>query len=479
MSELKDKTVKGVIWSSIDRFTTQGISFVFSMLIARMLLPSDYGVIAMLGIFMAVSQCFIDSGFGAALIRKKDRTETDFCTVFYFNIVVACLFYGLLWLASPYIARFYDMPLLESVTKVWGLNLIVNAFGGIQNAQLSIAIDFKSRAKISVITTLFTGLVGLWFAYHGHGVWALVYQGVASAILRCFLLWCIVRWVPKLIFSWKSFKELFSFGSKLLASSLLDTVYNNIYTLVIGKFFAASSLGVYSRANQLAQFPSSNITGVLQNVTFPVLSTIQDEETRLASAYRRFLQLSAFIVFPLMLGLSAVADPFIRLTLTDKWAGSIYLLQIICFSLMWYPIHAINLNLLQVKGRSDYFLKLEIYKKIMGISVLCVTIPLGLVAMCYGRVFGSVVSLFFNTYYTKKLIGYGFVDQMKDLTHILIHALVMYTLVWLVVQWLPGLWLQLIAGTLVGMAYYLIGAYLMKFDELNELLLLLKRKKKD
>lgn len=477
MSELKDKTVKGVIWSSIDRFTTQGISFVFSMLIARMLLPSDYGVIAMLGIFMAVSQCFIDSGFGAALIRKKDRTETDFCTVFYFNIVVACLFYGLLWLASPYIARFYDMPLLESVTKVWGLNLIVNAFGGIQNAKLSIAIDFKSRAKISVITTLFTGLVGLWFAYHGHGVWALVYQGLASAILRCILLWCIVRWVPKLIFSWKSFKELFSFGSKLLASGLLATVFENLSTIIIGKVYNAGSLGVYSRANQLAQFPSSNITGVLQNVTFPVLSTIQDEDERLANAYRRFLRLSAFVVFPLMLGLSAVADPFIRLTLTDKWAGSIYLLQIICFSLMWYPIHAINLNLLQVKGRSDYFLKLEIYKKIMGISVLCVTIPLGLVAMCYGRVFGSVVSLFFNTYYTKKLIGYGFVDQMKDLTHILIHALVMYALVWLVVQCLPGLWLQLIVGILVGMAYYLLGAYLMKFDELNELLLLLKRKK--
>lgn len=477
MTTLKEKTVKGVIWSSIDRFSTQGISFVFSMLIARMLLPSDYGVIAMLGIFMAVSQCFIDSGFGAALIRKKDRTETDFCTVFYFNIVVSCLFYGLLWLASPYIARFYDMPLLESVTKVWGLNLIVGAFGGIQNSQLSIAIDFKSRAKISVITTLFTGAIGLWLAYRGYGVWALVYQGLASAILRCILLWCIVRWVPKFIFSWKSFRELFSFGSKLLASGLIDTIYNNIYTLVIGKFYSASSLGVYSRANHLAQFPSSNITGVLQNVTFPVLSTIQDEEDRLASAYRRFLRLSAFVVFPLMLGLSAVADPFIRLVLTDKWAGSIYLLQIICFSLMWYPIHAINLNLLQVKGRSDYFLKLEVYKKIMGISILCITIPLGLVAMCYGRVLGSVISLFFNTYYTKKIIGYGFTDQMRDLAHVLIHALVMYAFVWLVVQWLPGLWLQLIVGILVGMAYYLIGAYLMKFDELNELLALIKRKK--
>lgn len=477
MSSLKEKTVKGVIWSSIDRFSTQGISFVFSMLIARMLLPSDYGVIAMLGIFMAVSQCFIDSGFGVALIRKKDRTETDFCTVFYFNIVVSCLFYGLLWLASPYIARFYDMPLLESVTKVWGLNLIVNAFGGIQNAQLSIAIDFKSRAKISVITTLFTGVIGLWLAYRGYGVWALVYQGLASAILRCILLWCIVRWVPKLIFSWKSFKELFSFGSKLLASSLLATVFENLSTIIIGKVYNAGSLGVYSRANHLAQFPSSNITGVLQNVTFPVLSTIQDEDDRLANAYRRFLRLSAFVVFPLMLGLSAVADPFIRLTLTDKWAGSIYLLQILCFALMWYPIHAINLNLLQVKGRSDYFLKLEIIKKILSVVVLCVTVPIGLVAMCYGRIFTSVVCLGLNTYYTKKIIGYGFADQMRDLAHVLIHALVMYALVWLVVQCLPGLWLQLIVGILVGMAYYLIGAYLMKFDELNELLALIKRKK--
>lgn len=477
MGTLKDKTVKGVIWSSIDRFTTQGISFVFSMLIARLLLPSDYGVVAMLGIFMAVAGCFVDSGFGTALIQKKDRTETDFNTVFYFNIVVACIFYGLLWLASPYIARFYDMPLLESVTKVVGLNLIVGSLAGIQSAQLSIAIDFKSRAKISVITTLFTGIVGLWLAYKGYGVWALVFQGLSSNILRTILLWVIVRWKPQLVFSWKSFKELFSFGSKLLASGLLDTIYNNIYPIVIGKFFSASSLGVYSRADGLAHFPSSNITSVLQSVTFPVLCTIQDEEVRLADAYRRFLRLSAFVVFPLMMGLSAVADPFIRIVLTDKWAGAIYFLQILCFALMWYPIHAINLNLLQVKGRSDYFLKLEVLKKIIGVVALCVTVPMGLVAMCYGRILVSIICLIPNTYYTNKLIGYGFVKQMKDLTHIILHSLVMYGIVFAIVHWLPTLWLQLIVGILVGAAYYLIGAYLLKFDELQELLSILKRKK--
>lgn len=477
MDNLKSKTVKGVMWSSIDRFTTQGISFVFSMLIARMLLPSDYGVVAMLGIFMAVSGCFIDSGFGTALVRKIDRTETDFCTVFYFNIVVACLFYSLLWIASPYIAQFYDMPLLETVTKVVGLNLIVGALAGIQSAQLSIAIDFKSRAKISVVTTIFTGIVGLWLAYKGYGVWALVFQGLSSNILRTILLWITVRWIPKFIFSWNSFRELFSFGSKLLASGLLDTIYNNIYTIVIGKFFSAKSLGVYSRADGLAQFPSSNITSVLQSVTFPVLSTIQDDETRLSDAYKRFLRLSAFIVFPLMVGLSAVADPFIRIVLTDKWEGTIYFLQILCFSLMWYPIHAINLNLLQVKGRSDYFLKLEVIKKILGVATMCVTIPMGLEAMCYGRVFTSVVCLALNTYYTNKIIEYGFLSQMKDLLHIIAHSFVMYGIVFVIVHYLPNLWSQLFVGTFAGTIYYFIGAYLMKFDEFSELLSLLKLKK--
>lgn len=477
MDGLKTKTVKGVVWSSIDRFTTQGISFVFGMLIARMLLPSDYGVVAMLGIFMAVSSCFIDSGFGTALIRKNNRTETDYCTVFYFNIVVAFLFYGLLWLASPYIAAFYELPLLESVTKVVGLNLIIGALSGIQSAQLSIAIDFKSRAQISVITTIFTGVVGLWLAYKGYGVWALVFQGLASGILRTILLWAIVRWVPKLRFSWHSFRELFSFGSKMLASGLLDTVYNNIYTIVIGKFFSANSLGVYSRADGLAQFPSSNITGVLQSVTFPVLSTIQDDEARLADAYKRFLRLSAFVVFPLMVGLAAVADPFIRIVLTDKWEGAIYFLQILCFSLMWYPIHAINLNLLMVRGRSDYFLKLEVIKKILGVATLCVTIPMGLVAMCYGRIFTSVICLGLNTYYTNKLIGYGFGSQMKELSHILVHSLVMCGIVFAIVHYLSNLWLQLFVGTLAGAVYYIVGAYMMKFNELDELLSLLKMKK--
>lgn len=476
MASLKEKTVKGVFWSSVDRFSSQGIQFIFSILIARILLPSDYGTVAMLSIFLAISQTFIDSGFGTALIRKIDRTEEDFSTVFYFNIAVALIFYGILWLTAPCIADFYDIPLLKDITRVVALTLVFGSLSGIQSAKLSIAIDFRSRAIISIIVTTVTGALGLWMAYSGYGVWALVIQSVVSSLLRSILLWSFVRWIPKLVFSWKSFKELFSFGSKLLASALLDTAYNNIYTLVIGKFFSPSALGVYSRADSLAQYPSSNITGVLQGVTFPVLSSIQNEPERLTSSYRKFIRLSAFIVFPMMTGLAAVADPLIRLVLTDKWEGAIYLLQILCFSLMWYPVHAINLNILQVKGRSDYFLKLEIIKKIQGVVILCITLPMGLVAMCYGRVVSSVLGLIYNTYYTKRLIDYGFREQVKDLIHILVHSLVMCAAVFLIVRLIEPLWLQLVAGVLAGAAYYIAGACLMRFEELGMLFSLLRKK---
>lgn len=477
MSSLKDKTVKGVIWSAVDRFSARGIQFVFSILIARLLVPEDYGVIAMLNIFLAVSQTFIDSGFAVALIRKIDRTETDFSTVFYFNIVVALFLYLVLFFAAPAIANFYNTSLLVPVTRITSITILIGAFSGIHNAKLSIAIDFKSRAKISIVSTILTGTLGLWMAYVGYGVWALVVQTVFSSVINTIMLWWIVKWYPKLVFSWKSFKELFSFGSKLLISRLLDTLYNNIYTLIVGKVFSSTILGTYAKAQALAEFPSITLTGVLQNVTFPVLSTIQNEENRLAETYRRFLKISAFVIFPLMLGLSSVADPFIRLLLTDKWEGTIYLLQIICFALMWYPIHAINLNILQVKGRSDYFLKLEVIKKIQGVIILCITVPMGIVAMCYGLVISSLISLIWNTYYTKKLIGYGFWAQMSDLLPIVLHSLIMWIFVLFVVSIMPTLWLKLIVGVLSGTIYYIAGAFILRFPEVNELLTILKLKR--
>jgi len=474
MGSLKDKTVKGVFWSAFNRFSTQGIGFVFNIIIARMLLPEDYGVVAILYVFMEISNCFIDSGFASALIRKPDRTEDDFSTVFYYNLVVALLCYAVLWFAAPYIASFYDIPLLTSITRVVGLGLIIGSVQAIMGIKLTIALDFKTVARISVPVNILTGVLSLIMAYKGFGVWTLVYPNLIAGLFNIVLLWFHVRWLPKLVFSWKSFKAMFSYGSKLLASSIIDKIYANISTIVVGKFFSPASLGVYSRAISLSGFASSNITGILQGVAFPVLSSIQSDSERLQNAYSRFMRMSVFVVFPLILGLSAVADPFIRIILTDKWEGAIYLLQIICFSMIWYPVNAINLRLLQVKGRSDYFLKLEIIKKIQGVLILCLTVPLGLVAMCYGAVVSSLVGIVWNGYYTKRVIGCGYLTQIRDIMPVLLHSLVMCVLVHLVVYFMSTLWLKLVMGIIVGATYYIGGAYLMKFEELDETLTILK-----
>lgn len=476
MTSLRQRTFNGMVWSAIDRFASTGISFVFNIIIARLLMPEDYGIVAMIGIFLAICQCFIDSGFSSALIRKNDRTESDLNTVFYFNTAIAIFTYTLLFFTAPYIANFYKQPLLIKVTRLVGLNLIINALSGVHNTLLSINLNFRSKAVISLTSVLFSGIIGLLMAYNGFGVMALIFQGLASSSIRSTLFCILVKWKPKLEFSIASFREMFSFGSKLLVSSLIDTIYNNIYTLVIGKVFSPAKLGNYSRADGLAAFPSSGITGVIQSVSFPVLSSIQNDETKLITTYKKILRLSAFIIFPLMIGLAAVADPFIHFFLTRKWSDAIILTQILCIALMWYPIHAINLNILQVKGRSDYFLKLEIIKKVVGIATLCITIPRGLVIMCLGRIFTSIISLPINAYYTNKLINYGFWEQTKDIRHILFLSLLMGVIVYSVILFIPYDWLQLVLGISVGIITYIVGASLLKFPEWTDLVNIIKEK---
>lgn len=453
---LKLQTLRGIWWSTIERFAVQTVSFILGLIIARLLSPSDYGVIAMLAVFIAISQTFVDSGFSTALVRKIDRSESDNSTVFYFNIVVGLAVYVVMFFAAPFIAEFYQTPLLTQVTRVVSVTLIFSSFCVVQQALLTAKMDFKSQAKISLLSAIISGGVGIALAYYGYGVWALVVQTVVASLLRMILLWVFSRWRPRAPFSKSSFRELFSFGSKLLASGLLDTLYNNAYTIVIGKLFSAANLGLYSRANQFAQFPSSNITGIIQRVTFPVLSSIQNEDERLRINYRKLIRMSGFIIFPLMIGLAAVANPLIEILLTEKWIGAVIYLQIICFAMMWFPIHAINLNLLQVKGRSDLFLRVEIIKKIIGVSILCITIPMGLLAMCYGRVVSSLLALIINTYYTGKLINVGFVIQMCDLLPSLIKSLIMGLLVWVVIMFFDSSIVKILLALVTGTASYLL-----------------------
>lgn len=473
---LKSKTVKGIVWSSIERFSTQGVQFLIMIIMARLLTPKDYGLIGMLAIFLAVAQSLIDSGFSQALIRKQDRTDVDNSTVFYFNIVVSSALYLILFIAAPFVADFYNQPELTSVMRVVCLGVILNSLAVVQRALLTIRIDFKTQAKAALTAAVTSGVVGITMAYHGFGVWSLVTQQLLNLGINTSLLWILSKWRPRLMFSWQSFHELFAFGSKLLASGLLETIYRNIYPIVIGKFFSASSLGHYTRAQQFSEFPSSNVTGIIQRVTYPILCEIQNDDAHLASIYRRFLKLSAFVIFPLMVGLSSVAKPFINIMLGQQWSFCGQLLQILCFGMMWYPIHAINLNLLQVKGRSDLFLRLEIIKKILGITVLCITAPFGLVVMCYGQIFNSIVALVINTYYTGKLINVGFIRQMKDLLPTILLSLTMFGAILLVNGFIEANIYRLVIGILVGIIVYASGSYIFKFKELQTLFSLIKRK---
>ena len=475
---LKAKTLKGVVWSSVERFSVAGLNFIFGLILARILAPSDYGVIAMLAIFMSLAQTFIDSGFSNALIRKPDRTEKDNATTFYFNIVVGLICYLLLFFCSPLIADFYDTPILIDLTRVLGLNLLLNSLCVVQQAMLTVRLDFKTQAKISLSGSVISGIAGVVCAYYGMGVWALVVQSVGTSTLRTILLWILAKWKPSEKFSKDSFCNLFSYGSKLLASGLLDTIYNNLYTIIIGKKFSAFQLGTYSRGEQWANFPAVNITGILQRVTFPVLSTIQNEDDRLRTNYRKFIRFSGFVIFPIMVGIAAVADPLTRLILTDKWEGSIIFTQMLCFAFMWYPIHAINLNLLQVKGRSDLFLRLEIIKKVIGVVTLVVTVPIGLTAMCVGRIITSLISLFINTYYTGKLLDLGYVRQMKDLLPALLISLSMGILVYFMVTYcgIGSNFIKLVTGVSVGFIYYLSVNVALKTNEwMDFLTIILKR----
>lgn len=473
--ELRQQTKTGILWSAIQRFSTQGIQFLTTLIMARILTPAEYGTIGMLSIFLAVSSVFVDSGFVNALTRKQNRTHEDICTVFFFNISISCVFYALLFFSAPYISDFYNMPELLFILRVLGLTLIINSFAAVQATLLTIQIDFKNQTKISIIALLLSATIGITCAYKGFSYWALVIQNIVSCLISTILYWYFSKWRPTLTFSIKSFKEMFNFGSKLLLSSLIDSIYNNIYSLVIGKCFSASTLGNYSRADSYANFPSNSLTGVIQRVTYPVLCKMQEDGDDLAQTYRKFLRISAFFIFPLMMALSALSYPFIILLIGEQWSISASMLQILCFSLMWYPIHVINLNLLFVKGRSDLSLRLEIIKKVLGISILAIAIPMGIMALCYSRIVMSILALIINTYYTGKLINLGFLKQIKDLMPTTTISISMFALIIALNSLNPNLYAQTAIGITIGGSYYVLMSYLFNKREWDTAISLIKK----
>lgn len=412
---LKGKTKKGLYWSFFNQFSNYGMNFIVGIVMARLLSPSDFGITALPAVFMAIASTIQDGGLANALIRKKEVTNKDLSTTFYYSICLGVVLYLTLFLSAPLIADFYHTPILVSLIRVTAIGFLYSPLITPQNILLRRRLDFKTLTKISLVTRVFGATVGIVMAYVGYGVWSLVISNLLAGMFTLLIAWLVVRWLPKYGWSKESFKYLWGYGNKIMFSAIIENLYSNIAPVFIGKYYSPAQLGIYNRAQGYASMPSQNITGAINNVSFPVLSKMQDDTEKLAYNYRRMLRLSAFVIFPIMLMLSALARPLVITMITEKWEHSIIFLQIMCFSMMWYPIHAINLNLLMVKGRSDLFFRLEIIKKITGISILLITLPMGLVPFCYGGIFSSMVALIINTYYTGKLIHIGYIKQMKDL----------------------------------------------------------------
>lgn len=475
-NNLKQQTKKGLYWSFFNQFSNYGMQFCVGIVMARLLSPSDYGITALPGVFLAIAAVFQDSGMAGALIRKPEIEEKDYSTLFLYSIGMGILMYAALFFASPYIASYFETPVLIPLVRVTALTFLWGPITTVQYVILKRKLDFKTPTKISIATKVFSAIVGITMAYMGYGLWALVISGVLSGFLNLILIVWAVRWYPRTGWSNESFKYLWGYGNKMLASSLLETAYSNITPLFVAKYYSPADLGVYNRARNYAIMPSQNVTGVIQNVTFPVLSKMQDDDESLARNYRRMLKTTAFVVFPLMMLLAGLARPLIITMITAKWEACIILLQLLCFSLMWYPIHSINLNLLQVKGRTDLFFRLEVIKKIIGLSILVVTLPLGLVVFCIGGIISSLVCLAVNTYYTGKLINVGYLKQMRDLFPTLLLSLVLFGVILALNQFISNYLLQILVGGTVGSLVYLGGAFLFKFDELNDVKYMLKRK---
>lgn len=473
---LKHQAIKGVMWSAIERFSVQGIQFVLTIVIARLVLPSDYGLIAMLSIFLAIAQVFVDSGFSNALIQKKDRTETDFSTVFYFNILISIIIYFLLYISAPYIATFYREPELSPVTRWIGLNIIISGFSIVQRAKLTINVDFKRQAKASLTAVLVSGAIGIFLAYKGWGVWALVVQTLSNNLLNTLLLWGYAKWIPKRVFSRESFRVLFSFGSKLLLSGLLHTIYINLYSLVIGRRYSSMDVGFYNRAYQFANFPSINIVGIINRVIYPIQCEMQDDNERLKTSFIKYLRMSCFIIFPLMMILAVLSKPFILLLLTDKWLPAAELLSILCFAYMWYPVMVVNNQILNVKGRSDYFLYAEILKKVIAIAILLITLPFGVRALCWGIVVYNFFDMAIILYYSKKVIFVKYWEQIRNVIPLFIISLLTGSIVYLSIQFFEGNLLgQLTIGSIIGLLVYILSCLIFRIREIDQIVLIIKK----
>lgn len=462
---IKNKEVNSILWSGIERFSAQGAQFLLSILIARLVTPSDYGLIAMLTIFLSVAQQFVDSGFSNAIIQKTDRKEIDYYTVFYFNLIISIIIYAVLFWCSPYIAIFYSEPDLEIVAKWIGLNIILTAFYIVPRTKFVIDLNFKIQTKISFVAVVVSGVVGIVLASYGYGVWALVVQSLLNSLISLSLYWGLSKWKLKFIFSWFSFKTLFSFGYKLLVVGMLHVIFANIYTLIIGRRFAVTDVGYFNRSQTFATFPSVNITSIICRVLYPIQCHVQNDDYLFKRKFIQYLRATIYIVFPLMICLCVLAKPFILVVLNEKWLSISSILSILCIAYMWYPLTALNWQLLTAKGRSDLALKAEIVGKVLSILILLLTLPFGIMVICYGIIIANVVDIIIIIYYARKITGIGYLLELRILYPIVFILLIMSGGMYVTQFLFVNPYLQLIIGVIVGGSIYLSLSFMLKLEE--------------
>ena len=472
-----NRTLVNFIWRFAERCGAQLVTFIVSIVLARILSPSDYGTIALVTVFTTILQVFIDSGLSTALIQKKDADDLDFSSVFYFNFIVCLILYIIMFVSAPCIADFYKDSNLITIIRVISLTLIISGVKGVQQSYVSRNMLFKRFFFSTLGGTIFSAVLGIIMAYAGFGVWAIVFQQLSNNAIDTLILWITVKWRPIKKFSWIRLKHLLSFGWKMLASSLLDTVYNNLRNMIIGKLYTSADLAFYNQGDKFPKLIVTNINTSIDSVLLPTMSNEQDNHVRVKDMTRRAIKISTYIMAPLMIGLAFCARPIVQLVLTDKWLPCVPYLQIFCVSYLFWPIHTANLNAIKAMGRSDLFLKLEVIKKFIGMILLLITMNISVMAMAYSLLISGLISQVINSWPNRYLLKYSYIDQIKDILPNIVMALIMgvfvYFINYLNLSVLVSLMVQIILGGII----YLVLSIFTKNDSFIYLINILKNRK--
>lgn len=477
MSKLK--TVKGVFWSGIERFSVQFIQFIVSIVLARLLTPEDFGVVAIILVFINILQVFNEVGFGAALMHKLDRDELDYSTVFFFNILWGLVLFLLIYVSAPIISSFFKIPDLTKPTRLLGINLIITSFVVVQRTKLNIQVDFKTQAKASFIAVILSGVISIYCAYKGLGPMAIIIQHLSSSFINTLFIWKYAKWRPKLQFSFERFKILFNYAYKLILARFVNVVFNEIYSLTIGKFYTPSLLGYFNRAKSFVGITSTNITSIVQRVSIPILCESQNNKNMMSKVLLGFIQKTAFIVYPLLVGLFVLAEPLIRLLLTEKWLPSAWILQVLCPVGMLFVISTFNSNIFNATGRTDWALKSEIFKKSLNVVILITAILISFKALILSQILVALIDFLVDTWYTKKQIGLSIFKQVKSIGGIFIASFFMAIFITFLLNYISNDIYKLIIGIFSGGVFYLSACYIFNIADTRKIYLIAFNRIKD